>query len=280
MKFSDINKGSFMYRSNMGLVKKLAALIGLVMIAVSVANVEFGALMGLEPPQKLILSRMADPGCNSDDIQKDIDAGDANECVTTPGVWDAPDLLLLLEGCVLFLTSFMRWPRKGRWAKRIRKIAVVTGVVFCAIALADGFDKIPGASSEDLAALLPFPAPPVAVQIGLFAIGIFLIRGPKYRIDYDRENRPRKQKREYTVQQLDLAYQQGGSLGNLTKTSRSSGASKYRTIGDLWSSQGLSRYEDEFEGGMRDSFNSSVGRTCHLCNGEGCHGCSNTGMLS
>ena len=114
----------------------------------------------------------------------------------------------------------------------------------------------------------------------MFAIGIFLIRGPKYRIDYDRENRPRKQKREYTVQQLDLAYQQGGSLGNLTKSSRSSGASKYRTIGDLWSNQGLSKYEDEFEGGMRDSFNSSVGRTCHLCNGEGCHGCSNTGMVS
>ena len=114
---------------------------------------------------------------------------------------------------------------------------------------------------------------------GIFAIGIFLIRGPKYRIDYDNENRPKK-KREYTVQQLDLAYQQGGSLGNLTKTKLSSGASKYRTIGDLWNYQGLSKYEDEFEGGMRDSFNSSVGRTCHLCNGEGCRGCSNTGMSS
>ena len=280
MKNSDINKGSVIQHSNMGLVKKLAALIGLVMIAVSVANVEFGALMGLDPPQKLILSRLADSGCNSDEIQKDLDAGDANECVTSPGVWDGPDLLLLLEGCVLFLTSFMRWPRKGRWAKRIRKIAVVTGGLFCGIALADRFGKIPGASSEDLASLLPFPAPPIAVQIAIFAIGIFLIRGPKYRIDYDKENRPRGQKREYTVQQLDLAYQQGGNLGNLTKAKISSGASKYRTIGDLWDYQGLSKYEDEFEGGMRDSFHSSVGRTCHLCNGEGCRGCSNTGMAS
>ena len=63
----------------MGLKKKLAALVGLVLIAVSVANVELGALMGLEPPQKLILARMADPGCNSDEIQKDLDSGD-----TTP----------------------------------------------------------------------------------------------------------------------------------------------------------------------------------------------------
>lgn len=280
MKNSDINKGSDIHRPNMGLVKKLAALIGLVMIAVSVANVEFGALMGLEPPQKLILARLADSGCNSDDIQKDIDSGDANDCVTSPGVWDAPDLLLLLEGCVLFMTSFMRWPRKGRWAKRIRKIAVVTGILLCGIALADRFHNLPGASSEDLAALLPFPAPPIAVQIGMFAAGIFLIRGPKYRINYNDDKGPKKQKREYTVQQLDLAYQQGGSLGNLTKPRRSSGASQYRTVGDLWSKQGLSKYEGEFESGLRDTFGDSVGRTCHLCNGEGCQGCSNTGMVS
>ena len=42
----------------MGLMKKLAAVIGLALVAVSVANVEFGALMGLDPPQKLILAKM------------------------------------------------------------------------------------------------------------------------------------------------------------------------------------------------------------------------------
>ena len=57
----------------MGLMKKLAAFIGLGLIAVSIANVELGVLMGLEPPQKVILSRLADPGCNSDEIQKDLD---------------------------------------------------------------------------------------------------------------------------------------------------------------------------------------------------------------
>ena len=121
----------------MGLMKKLAAIIGLGLIAVSVANVELGALMGLEPPQKLILARLADPGCNSEDIQKDLDAGEVNDCVSTPGVWDAPDLLLLGEGCLLFFASFMRWPRKGRWAVRIRKMAVVAGVIFCGVALSD-----------------------------------------------------------------------------------------------------------------------------------------------
>lgn len=275
----DINKGLAIHTVNMGLLKKLAAIIGLALIAVSVANVEFGALMGLDPPQKLILARLADPGCNADEIQKDLDSGDINSCVTTPGVWDAPDLLLLLEGCIMFLTSFMRWPRKGRWALRIRKIAVVTGVILCGLALADRFDKLPGTSSEDLSGLLPFPAPPIAVQIGIFAIGIFLIRGPKYRIQKENKRNSNK-KRDYSHKELDLAYKSGGNLGSLSKTGKIKGVSKYRTVGDLWGHQGLSQFEDEFEGGMRDNFNASAGRACHLCNGEGCRGCSNTGLTS
>lgn len=263
----------------MGRMKKLAAIIGLALIGVSVANVELGALMNLDPPQKLILARLADPGCNADEIQKDLDAGQANACVTTPGVWDAPDLLLLGEGCLMFFASFLRWPRKGRWAIRIRKMAIVAGVIFCGVALADRFDQLPGTSSEDLAALLPFPAPGIAVQIGLFAIGIFLIRGPKYKINFEKEKKVKKD-RNYSHQELDLAYKSGGDLGSLARTGKSKGAAKYKTVGDLWGHQGLSVYEDAFEGGMRDNFGTGVGRTCHLCNGEGCPGCSHTGVYS
>ena len=39
----DINKGLGFQRSDMGLKKKLAALVGLVLISVSIANVELGA---------------------------------------------------------------------------------------------------------------------------------------------------------------------------------------------------------------------------------------------
>lgn len=276
----DINKGDGSVQGNMGLMKKLASLFGLVLIAVSVANVEFGALMDLDPPQKVNLSRLADPGCNADEIQKDLDTGDVNECVSTPGVWEAPDLLLLLEGCVLFLTSFMRWPRKGRWAKRIRRLAVIAGLIFCGVALADRFDMLPGTSSEDLSSLLPFPAPPIAVQIGIFAIGIFLVRGPKYRIDYDDRGKTDEEKRDRLLQQIDHAYKQGGNLGSLSKTSRKKGYLNYKTVGDLWGHQNLERFEDEFEGGMRDSFAGSVGRTCHLCSGEGCPGCGNVGTIA
>jgi hypothetical protein len=264
----------------MGLLKKMASIFGIVLIAVSIANVEFGALMSLDPPQKLILSRLADPGCNSDEIQKDLDSGEMNECATSPGVWDAPDLLLLLEGCVMFLTSFMRWPRKGRWAKRIRRTAIVSGFILCGLALADSFKVLPGVSSSNLAELLPFPAPSIAVQIGVFVVGIFLIRGPKYQVDYSSKGRTNEQKRERQIQDIDLAYKKGGHLGSLAKPSGSKGLSKYRTVGDLWGQQNLSQFEDEFEGGMRDDFGASVGRTCHLCTGEGCSGCGNTGMIS
>lgn len=259
----------------MGLIKKLVAIIGLVLIAVSVANVEFGALMNLDPPQKLILSRLADPGCNSDEIQKDLDSGDLNECVTTPGVWDAPDLLLVLEGCVMFLTSFMRWPRKGRWAVRIRRISIVAGALLCGVALADRLDMLPGTSSEDLAALLPFPAPPIAVQIGLFAVGIFLLRGPKYSVNYNKSKQSEDQKRDRQIHEIDLAYNRGGNLGSLGKAGSQKGLSRYTTVRDLWGHQGLSDYEDAFESGLRDNFAATLGRTCHLCSGEGCHGCNN-----
>jgi len=264
----------------MGLLKKMASIFGIVLIAVSIANVEFGALMSLDPPQKLILARLADPGCNTDDIQKDLDSGDMNDCATSPGVWDAPDLLLLLEGCVMFLTSFMRWPRKGRWAKRVRRGAIVSGLIFCGVALADSFDVLPGTSSGELAQLLPFPAPSIAVQIGIFALGIFLIRGPKYRMDYSSKGRTDVQKRDRLIQDIDLAYKKGGDLGSLAKPSGSKSFTKYKTVGDLWGQQGLSVFEDEFESGMRDDFGASVGRTCHLCTGEGCSGCGNTGVSS
>ena len=275
MKRCGINKELAILTLNMGLIKKLAAIIGLALIAISVANVEFGALMNLDPPQKLILARLADPGCNADEIQKDLDSGDLNECVTTPGVWDAPDLLLVLEGCVMFLTSFMRWPRRGRWAVRIRRASIVAGALLCGVALADRFDVLPGASSEDLAALLPFPAPPIAVQIGVFAIGVFLLRGPKYRVNYKKQKESSESKRDRQIHEIDLAYKKGGTLGSLGKAGSKKGLSRYTTVRDLWSHQGLSDYEDEFESGLRDSFTGSMGKTCHLCSGEGCRGCNN-----
>ena len=89
-----------LFRENMGLLKKITALAGLVMIVAAVANVEFGALMQLDPPQKLILARAADPGCNSEEIQKDLDDGAMNECVTSIGVWD---------GLIYFLSQKVRF---------------------------------------------------------------------------------------------------------------------------------------------------------------------------
>lgn len=264
----------------MGLRKKIVAILGLTLVAVAVANVEFGALIGTEPPQKVILARLADPGCTADEIQKDLDEGTLNECVTSPGVWDAADLLLVAEGAFLFLTTFMRWPRKGRWALRIRKISIVVGVLLCSIALADRFDSLPGTSSEDLAALLPFPAPAIAVQIGIFAAGIFLLRGPKYVIEDYGIDKKDANRRNTIHQEMDQTYSKGGSLGRLGKNRPSTGLGRYDTVGDLHKKQGLSMYEDAFETGLKDDMKSKVGRACHLCNGQGCASCSNSGIAA
>ena len=106
-----------------------------------------------------------------------------------------------------------------------------------------------------------------------------MIRGPKYRIKFDKK-KDKRRKRDYSIQELDLAYKKGGELGSLSKSRKPKGIAKYKTVRDLWGHQGLSNYEDAFEGGMRDNFDLNTGRTCHLCNGEGCNGCANTGILS
>ena len=266
----------------MGGFKKLTGIIGLLMICVAVANVELGVLMPLEPPHKLILANMAQPGCSSGDIQSDLDSGSINTCVATLGVWDAADMLLILEGTILFFASFIRWPRRGRWAKRIRRMALVGGILLCGLAIADATDSLPGPDVEDLAALLPFPAPAIAVQIGVFMLGLFLIRGPKYIYDDpDKGNATASQERnEKLHSEMDKEYKTGGSLKGLKSDRKMmKGMSRYTTVKDLWTHQELSHHEDAFESGLRDVASYSLGRTCHLCNGAGCARCSNTGSL-
>ena len=55
------------------------------------------------------------------------------------------------------------------------------------------------------------------------------------------------------------------------------------TVSDLYGQLGLSDYEDDFERNLYDDFGDggmAAGRTCHLCNGQGCGRCNQTGMLN
>ncbi|MDP6869195.1 MAG: hypothetical protein QGI21_00270 [Candidatus Poseidoniaceae archaeon] len=259
----------------MGLRRKVATLIGMAMIAVTIANVEFGALMALEPPQKIIITKLADPGCNLEEIQSDLDSGISSDCVSPLGTWEGPDLLFVGEGIFILFATKLRWPRRGKWAKRVRRGAMVTGILLCAIAVADRYESMPGPTSSDIAELLPFPAPTIAVQIGLFAVGVFLIRGPKYIYDAFEETPEKVRDRNYV--QMDQVYSQGGNLGHLQRDRKVK--SRYTTIGDLWKGQGLMQHEDLFESGLREEGGMRIARMCHLCNGAGCNACGNTGSL-
>jgi hypothetical protein len=277
----DTNKAEFILTPNMGLLKKVSAIFGFALIIIAIANVEFGALMSLDPPQKLILANLANDGCNELDIQRDLNSGSMNDCVTTMGVWDAADVLMLVEGCAMFLAIFLRWPRKGRWAARVRRLSIIAGGLLCTLALADRFDLIPGGSAQ-LAELLPFPAPAIAVQLAFFSIGIFLLRGPKYVIDDPNAEKKSAGELRRLHSELDRVYAAGGALGSLSskKGKISKGVAKYTTVKDLWIHQGLSEYEDEFEAGLRDDSGGPVARTCHLCSGQGCASCNFSGAAA
>ena len=54
------------------------------------------------------------------------------------------------------------------------------------------------------------------------------------------------------------------------------------TVSDLYGQLGLTEYEDDFERNLYDDYGAGgmvTGRTCHLCNGQGCARCNQTGML-
>jgi len=152
----------------------------------------------------------------------------------------------------------------------------------CGLAIADATDTLPGPDAGDLAALLPFPAPAIAVQLGVFVMGIFLIRGPKYIYDDGEKGQTSRfqEKTDKLHSDMDKAFKSGGSLKGL-KSDRQmmKGMKRYTTVKDLWTHQELSHHEDAFESGLRDVASYSLGRTCHLCNGSGCARCSNTGSL-
>lgn len=276
----DSNKGEFNLRHDMGLLKKVTAIFGLTLIAIAVANVEFGILVDLDPKQKLILANAADAGCNEKDIQNDLDEGELNSCVGPLGQWDAADILMIFEGSAMFLASFLRWPKKGRWAKRFRRMTIVVGAMLCGLAVADSMDLMPGVSSSELAELLPFPAPAIAVQLAIFSFGIFLIRGPKYVVHDESSERAKQLEMRKLHADMDRAYKEGGNLGKLGSKRQSKAMSKYTTVKDLWVHQNLDEFEDEFEAGLRDDFGGQMARACHLCSGQGCAGCNNTGTTA
>ena len=259
---------------------KLASLIGLVLIGVVVANVFFGAFSPVDPPVKMNLSKLGSVSCSDESIQASVDMGMTSECFDYLGTFGGPDIMMLLEGIALFGAGFIKLPRKGKLATRIRRVSLMLGPLFIAFAIVDAFDLSPHVDTEQIAVLLPFHIEPVLIQLGAFMLGIFLIRGRKFVNEDDGGDKKKvddAMRFEKERVEMDRAYSSGGSLKGMDKKSKA--MDKFTTVGELWGEMGLAAFECEFEAGLREDGDFKVEKSCHICSGQGCKRCDNKGYI-
>ena len=259
---------------------KLASLIGLVLIGVVIANVYLGAFSPVDPPVKMNLSKLGSVSCSDESIQASVERGMTSDCFDYLGTFGGPDIMMLIEGVALFGAGFIKMPRTGKWATRIRRISLMFGPVFIAFAIVDAFELSPHVEAEKIAVLLPYHLEPVVIQLGAFILGVFLVRGRKFVNEDDGGDKKKVDDAmllEKERVEMDRAFSSGGSLKGMEKKSKA--MDKFTTVGDLWGEMGLSTFECEFEAGLREDGDFKVERSCHICSGQGCKRCGNKGYI-
>jgi hypothetical protein len=259
---------------------KLASLIGLVLIGVVIANVYLGAFSPVDPPVKMNLSKLGSVSCSDESIQASVERGMTSDCFDYLGTFGGPDIMMLIEGVALFGAGFIKMPRTGKWATRIRRISLMFGPVFIAFAIVDAFELSPHVEAEKIAVLLPYHLEPVVIQLGAFILGVFLVRGRKFVNEDDGGDKKKvddAMRLEKERVEMDRAFSSGGSLKGMEKKSKA--MDKFTTVGDLWGEMGLSTFECEFEAGLREDGDFKVERSCHICSGQGCKRCGNKGYI-
>ena len=259
---------------------KLASLIGLVLIGVVIANVYLGAFSPVGPPVKMNLSKLGSVSCSDESIRASVDMGMTSDCFDYLGTFGGPDIMMLIEGVALFGAGFIKMPRTGKWATRIRRISLMFGPVFIAFAIVDAFELSPHVEAEKIAVLLPYHLEPVVIQLGAFILGVFLVRGRKFVNEDDGGDKKKvddAMRLEKERVEMDRAFSSGGSLKGMEKKSKA--MDKFTTVGDLWGEMGLSAFECEFEAGLREDGDFKVERSCHICSGQGCKRCGNKGYI-
>ena len=260
---------------------KLRGIIGVLFLAITVANVEFGALSSTEVPVKLNLKKYSSEECSTASIEYDMKNEIASDCYSEIKKWEGRDLLFLFDGIAILASAFIKLPKKGIWATRIRRISIILGSIFILTAIVDSLEVTPYVDMEAMAPLLPFPINPALLQIGMFVLGALMIRGKKYVDDDNSDAKKLEDAARFEKEriEMDQAYATGGTLKGLKSKKPSKSMKKYTTVGDMWGSMGLAAFEDDFEKGLRDSGDFSVERACHICSGQGCARCGGKGHL-
>ena len=256
-----------------GLRRNIATIVGIAMVAFVVANVQFGIVA----PQiidgadntKMDVLKMMEPHCAISEIEGELAEGNDSFCLSDPGDWNGADFLLLAEGLFLVFVGKFKLPQKGRWAKRIRRLAFVTGCTLFGLAILDRLEVLPTAvNSEGISTLIPLDVSPLVVQLGMALIGAFLMRGPKY----------------WEAEAIDLTNKRLEGRREVAEKFRSKYGTIAKPLPELHGKQQrvakspLMHRDSRLSMG-RSSKSLKVHATCPYCEGGGCKKCTFKGLI-
>ena len=124
-----------------GIRRNIATVVGLMMALFVIVNVQFGLvapqLIDGADNSKIDVLKMLEPHCAISEIEGELAQGNDSFCLGDSGNWNGADLLLLAEGLFLVFVGKFRFPQQGRWAKRFRRMAFVSGCALFGLAILD-----------------------------------------------------------------------------------------------------------------------------------------------
>lgn len=280
----------------------LLALLGASMIIVTVYNVQVGMVKDTYqdsvPRYKLDIAAMLfTDDCTTEQLAEAFDRGDTIECARSTGIWESTDIISLAIGGGLLLLARKvgrgakarggagTAERKLRRKRRGAKIRFGLGISLILFGFAD-MNRMTGPNgSIDWSAIFGMPMPAISMDLSFIMYGGFFVFKSMRFLSRTSEAAEMfdEAKRIQSPGIAEDPFETGrGRRGKSRKfKGRLESLGKANaTVADLYGELGLAEYEDEFERGLYDDFDRGGlggGRTCHLCSGQGCDRCGNTG---
>ena len=285
--------------------------IGLVFTAVGLAiilGVSYNTYVGLFEyeeerykmnwPAWIGESSDTDTGCSVEYISERLGQGRDTNCLSSVGVIETQDIMGFLIGAV-FLLIPMAFAKKSKVPKarglekklirgrRRAKIRFGFGFSLLSLGLSDMNGLLdPSGQPLNWSELLGVPIPDTLPIFDLILIGIgvgqmwptlMYLRKTGQKVKVLKKQRTSAGE---TMEQRKL-YSGRASKGLFKGKLETHGADRFGSVADLYAHMGLDNYEDEFERALKEDAMNSLegGKTCHLCAGQGCAGCNNTGTL-
>ncbi len=278
----------------------LFALLGACILVISIYNVQVGMVKDIysenTPRYKLdIPAFITSDECSDSTVSAGFLKGDPADCARSVGVWETPDFIgigvsigfLLLsrkfKSNVRTRASRGSTERKLKRKRRNARIRFGFGLGLLSFGFADLNGLTGPNGSLDWSAIIGFPVPAISIDLSLIMYGsFFMYRSMRFLSRTSEAAEMFSDARRNVSGQDDSYFESGRSSRRKFKGGLESLGKSNATVSDLYNQLGLSDYEDDFERNLYDDYSSGdmkVGRTCHLCNGQGCARCNQTGML-